>query len=719
MVPRRRPGSVEAPYKPGDVFARRYAIREVLGPGPVGHVFRALDQEMDVEVALKVINPRLVQMPEERTQFSLALRAGKKLTHPHHVRVYEEGEERNRPFFTTQLLEGMTLRRMIEQRTAQGQRFTPKEVEPLLAQLAEALDSAHKYGPHSDLKPENIIVLPDMLKVTDYGLALGIPRLPFIQAQKGWRTGCYVAPEYAEGGELDTRMDLYSLAVIVGELLTGQTPEEGQVPELLAYESELPPGVEALYRRATNTNLLARPKTASEFLAEYSAALSRPRPASAKPAGVAQTPVPPRPRPKQVPFSLTAELATASNLGSNMPPPPVPTTELPSLAAPTIQVPVVDGGSPTREAPRATTLEAPRETLEAPISNAPTLDMPVSGGPTEPLSAASIAQRVAAKAREEEPPPPDATQPLDAETLARIMGTPNKPASAPSPAPKPRPAPAPRAEPRPAPQASAARTAPRAAPVPATAPRSRLPVGLVLLTIAGLGVGLAVGYGLLWKHRQSSETVVQGSGAGPDGAEPSGVVVPAGDCPQGMRLVSGGAFKMGTDKPTVGLDELPLASMQVASFCIDEFEFPNKAGESPRVNVTWEEAKVGCETLGKRLCTEPEWEKACKGPGNARFPYGSAFDAEKCNTADAQGKYRELTASGRFGGCRSGYGIADLSGNVAEWTDSRYGDTRDRTQKGGSFERPEYAARCAARKNGDPGSRSHSVGFRCCAGVSR
>jgi formylglycine-generating enzyme required for sulfatase activity len=186
-----------------------------------------------------------------------------------------------------------------------------------------------------------------------------------------------------------------------------------------------------------------------------------------------------------------------------------------------------------------------------------------------------------------------------------------------------------------------------------------------------------------------------------------------------MRLVSGGTFKMGTDSPTEGLDELPLVSKTVASFCIDEFEFPNKAGELPWVNVTWEAAKAQCETLGKRLCTEEEWEKACKGPGNARFPYGSQFDADKCNTADGREKDRELAASGRFAGCRSGYGIADLSGNVAEWTDSRYGDTLDRTQKGGSFARSEYAARCTARKNGVPDSRSPSVGFRCCSEVSR
>ncbi|PTL77902.1 serine/threonine-protein kinase [Vitiosangium sp. GDMCC 1.1324] len=503
--PRRRGATVEAPYKPGDVFAKRYAIREVLGPGPVGHVFRALDQEMDVEVALKVINPRLVQMPEERTQFSLALRAGKKLTHPHHVRVYEEGEDRNRPFFTTQLLEGMTLRRMMEQRQVQGQRFTPKEVEPLLAQLAEALDSAHKYGPHSDLKPENIIVLPDMLKVTDYGLALGIPRLPFVQAQKVARVAGYVAPEYAEGGELDTRMDLYSLGVVMGELLTGQTPDEGEVPELLAYDPELPPGVEALYRRATNANPLARPKTASEFLAEFKAALAAPRPPSAKPAAGAQAPVPPRPRPKPVPFSLTAELATAGRLSSDMLPPPVPTSELPALGAPTIQVPIVGGGSPTIEAPRA---EAPKATLpEVPLSGKPTLEMPnFSAGPTEQLSAASIAQRVAAKPKDHEPPP-DATQPLDPAALAALMGTP-KPAAS-SPAPRPRPAPVPvaavRAEPR-SPIPPPGKAAPRIVLPPPPAPRSRSStVKLVLLALAGLALGAAGGYGLLKMRAQSAQ----------------------------------------------------------------------------------------------------------------------------------------------------------------------------------------------------------------------
>ncbi|HYO73859.1 MAG TPA: serine/threonine-protein kinase [Archangium sp.] len=494
---------MEAPYKVGDVFAKRYVIREVLGPGPVGHVFRALDQEMDVEVALKVINPRLVQMPEERTQFSFALRQGKKLTHPHHVRVYEEGEDRNRPYFTMQLLEGVTLRRMMEQRAAQGQRFSARELEPLLAQLVEALNTAHRYGPHSDLKPENVFVLPDMLKVTDYGLALGIPRLPFLQAQKVWRAASYVAPEYAEGGELDTRMDLYSLGVILGELLTGQTPEEGEVPELQAHDPELPPGVESLYRRTVNANPLARPKTASEFLAEFSAALARPRPpsGSVKPAPGAPAPAAARPRPKPVPFSLTADLATASPLGEDMLPPPVPTAELPTLAAPTIKVPVVGGGPTQEELPKATVQEVP-------VSSTPTLKVPrVDSAPTELLSADSIEQRLASKGQEKARPL-DATQPLDSATLAAMMGRAPKPA--PAPAPKPRPAPAPpapaaRAEPRPEVYAPPARVAPRKVPE-APAPRSRSStVTLVLLTLAGLGLGAAGGYLLLWKIRHGSQ----------------------------------------------------------------------------------------------------------------------------------------------------------------------------------------------------------------------
>jgi formylglycine-generating enzyme required for sulfatase activity len=98
------------------------------------------------------------------------------------------------------------------------------------------------------------------------------------------------------------------------------------------------------------------------------------------------------------------------------------------------------------------------------------------------------------------------------------------------------------------------------------------------------------------------------------------------------------------------------ADEQLPPFCMDEFEFPNVAHGLPRVAVRWAEAKEACEQAGKRLCTEAEWEKACKGPG-------------------------------------------------------------DRTQKGGASDRPDYAARCSARENGAPTGSAPTVGFRCCSDV--
>ncbi|WP_244237579.1 protein kinase domain-containing protein, partial [Corallococcus llansteffanensis] len=345
-------GTEGAPYKPGDLVANRYAIQEVVGSGPLGFVFRAQDQAIDVEVALKVIQPRLVQQPEERTQFALSMRVGKKLNHPNLVRVYEEGVDGDRPYFAMQLLEGITLRRMMEQRASKGQLFSLKEVEPLLAQMAAALDGAHRFGPHSDLKPENVFVLPDLLKVTDYGLGLAVPHLPFVQAQKGHRAAAYIAPEYVNGAELDTRMDVYSLGVLIGEMVTGLLPEDGGVPEVTVRHPDLPPAFESLYRRALNQNPLVRPKSGGELHAEFAALVQR-HPAAAS-------------RPRAVPPTGALPAAAVAARAANKPLPPVPTGMLPIATAPTPAAPI-----------------------------------PV----------------------QEDEPPPDATQPLDAATLAAILGS--------------------------------------------------------------------------------------------------------------------------------------------------------------------------------------------------------------------------------------------------------------------------------------------------------
>jgi formylglycine-generating enzyme required for sulfatase activity len=258
---------------------------------------------------------------------------------------------------------------------------------------------------------------------------------------------------------------------------------------------------------------------------------------------------------------------------------------------------------------------------------------------------------------------------------------------------------------------------------------------LVLLTLAGLAIGSGAGYLLLKRLRADP------GGPGPGKVPPQAprprpgtqpapppdpgageAMAPAGRCPPVMKLVSGGTFKRGAaqDDKDKGFDEPVLESVEVPSFCIDEYEHPNQPGVLPTVNVSWEEAQQSCMKGGKRLCTEEEWEKACKGPGNARFPYGNDFDPNLCNTDDAQGRDRPLAEAGRFLQCRSAYQVADLSGNAAEWTSSVFGNTlSSRTLKGGAFDRSIHAVRCSARLSAVPSEQEPTVGFRCCADVKQ
>ncbi|HZI16388.1 MAG TPA: SUMF1/EgtB/PvdO family nonheme iron enzyme, partial [Myxococcus sp.] len=244
---------------------------------------------------------------------------------------------------------------------------------------------------------------------------------------------------------------------------------------------------------------------------------------------------------------------------------------------------------------------------------------------------------------------------------------------------------------------------------------SRSMLWLVLLSVAGLVVGAGGGFLIVRHFRQAQVAPVRPEGAG--GGTPPAV---AADCPSGMRLVPGGPFQMGTalDDPLRSLDDRQQSSVQVASYCVDEYEYPNQAGVMPKVAVSWSEARGLCESAGKRLCTEEEWEKACKGPGNRRFPYGNTENAEVCNTETVTREDRVLAASGKYRDCRSGPGALDMSGNVSEWT-ATPGDGTEYVQKGGAFDRPPSASRCSARTGVAQGDRLPSVGFRCCASVAR
>ena len=176
-------------------------------------------------------------------------------------------------------------------------------------------------------------------------------------------------------------------------------------------------------------------------------------------------------------------------------------------------------------------------------------------------------------------------------------------------------------------------------------------------------------------------------------------------------MIPAGQFYFGSSggDPMKGFGEKNNEPVTLPVYCIDYFEYPNKSGAMPRANVGYAGAESACKKAGKRLCSEEEWEKACKGPGGLRYPYGNKWDPALCNSEDDQGNKKEVGAAGAFPKCRSGYGIADLSGNVAEWV------AGGSINKGGSADKPNYAVRCAAKTKADPGKSSPTLGFRCCA----
>jgi formylglycine-generating enzyme required for sulfatase activity len=169
-----------------------------------------------------------------------------------------------------------------------------------------------------------------------------------------------------------------------------------------------------------------------------------------------------------------------------------------------------------------------------------------------------------------------------------------------------------------------------------------------------------------------------------------------------MVSVEGGSFELGSSPSDDmrGFGELRAQQRRVKTFCIDIYEYPNQRGKAPRVGVSWTSAKRACERAGKRLCAEAEWEKACKGPGGKRFPFGNRYSPDACNISEGSGADRKPGPCGAFPRCRSGYGVADLAGNVREWTASQFQKgVSDKVVKGGAADDGAYMARCAARLN--------------------
>ncbi len=270
-----------APYREGELMADRYLVKDAVGVGPLGFVLRTQDRELGIDVSVKLIHPRFVQTNEERDAFRQALEPARRFLHPSLTRLHDVGIDQGWPYFTYTFLDGLPLRRIIDLRLAKGQTFALDEVEPILGQLMAALEAAHPAGAHGGLKAENILVLPDMLKVTDWGVAAGMPRPPFVQAERQKAAHRHLAPEYLAGLALEPRADVYALGVLVGEMLTGLTPED-EIPELRLVNPELPDAIEGFYRRALSERPESRFRSVREMFEAF-LAVAEGKPLSAAP----------------------------------------------------------------------------------------------------------------------------------------------------------------------------------------------------------------------------------------------------------------------------------------------------------------------------------------------------------------------------------------------------------------------------------------------------
>jgi tetratricopeptide (TPR) repeat protein/predicted Ser/Thr protein kinase len=220
-------GSSQA-LQPGHVLGGRYEILELLGQGGMGAVYKARDREVDRLVALKVIRPELAGHPDVLRRFKQELILARQVTHKNVIRIFDLGEAEGAKFISMEYIDGRDLKSIHAERG----KLQPEEAAEIIEQVCLALDAAHAEGViHRDLKPQNIMVdKHGRVVVMDFGIARSRELSGLTQTGDLVGTPEYMSPEQAKGEEIDSRSDLFSLGIILYELLTGISPYEATTP---------------------------------------------------------------------------------------------------------------------------------------------------------------------------------------------------------------------------------------------------------------------------------------------------------------------------------------------------------------------------------------------------------------------------------------------------------------------------------------------------------
>jgi eukaryotic-like serine/threonine-protein kinase len=231
---------------PGDLIGGRYELVELVGTGGMSSVHKAHDRLLERNVALKVLHPHYGEDEEYVERFRREARAVAQMSHPHIVTVIDRGEDEGRQFIVFEYVDGENLKQLIE-RT--GPLPARRAVEIAL-EIADALAFAHQHGlVHRDVKPQNVLLTPDgEAKVTDFGIARSLDvEHGVTQTGTVLGTSNYLSPEQAGGKAVTPATDVYSLGVVLFELLTGEVPFPGEnfVAVAMKHINEPPPDVAA------------------------------------------------------------------------------------------------------------------------------------------------------------------------------------------------------------------------------------------------------------------------------------------------------------------------------------------------------------------------------------------------------------------------------------------------------------------------------------------
>jgi serine/threonine protein kinase len=324
------------------VFMGRYETVRLLGEGGMGRVYLARQLDLGRQVVVKVMHDHIAADPKFCERFTRETLLMARFQHPYAVTLYDASlNDPQGPCIVMEYIRGSTLDEVLQH----NGRLTPARVGRLLYQLCEVLQAAHTLGiVHRDLKPSNLMIVDantpyELLKVMDFGLAKMLTPDQFAkitQTHTEFAVGTpgYMCPEQARGDEMDCRGDLYSVGVILYELLSGRLPFAGRstMDLLLAHVSEEPPpfsgstanldvssAIEAVVRRCLAKTPDGRPRSARELSELYEAALNSERAAGLGDGRTAETPLPPA--------SIANSSASSSNQDRTMAvpiPSPVP-----------------------------------------------------------------------------------------------------------------------------------------------------------------------------------------------------------------------------------------------------------------------------------------------------------------------------------------------------------------------------------------------------------